>query len=254
MTPDGTSAGGKEAAIAFYEYCSRQGRLNQQNSTGRKHLAFIVDRDAQQLTGGMRRSRHVVYTYYADAEAHIFAESDEMEALAVAVSLDKAIAVDLLTFLGDWRSALADAWRPWIELCCLAIVVRSRTWVGFGKAESLVHDGPLKRNLNAEKFNNAMSAVRATSLFAGQDFDSLYRDLMEKIDLDYRRGNGALLLKGKWLPVQLTLMVGKYFTDPNDWDEVGFRESIRRCYAANLILTGPGTTQMRRKLESILEL
>jgi hypothetical protein len=244
--------GGKEAIISFYEYCSHAGRLNQQNSIGRKHLAFIVDRDAQNLTGGVRRSRHIIYTYYADAEAHIFAESDEVESLALAASLDSATARNLLAYLGDWREDLARAWRPWIELCCLAGAARSRTWVGFGKAESLIHDGHMHRALDSEKFDRAVQAVQDTSLFRGEEFDSIRKNLLEKIEEIYQRSDGASLLKGKWLPGQLAMLVKEYFSDSNDWDETGFRESVRRCYGANLLFNGPGAKQMHNKLESLL--
>lgn len=252
-SPSGAYAGGKDAVLSYYEYCSRAGKLTQRNSSGQKRLAFIVDRDAQQLTGGMRRSRHVVYTYYADTEALVFSESNEAESLALAASLDKVTTNSLLTFLGDWRSLLADAWRPWIELCCLASAARSRTWVGFGKAQSLIHDGPLHRNLDTAKLAVAERAVEDTSLFTGAVFVSLRKSVLEKVHRVYQQGNGATLLKGKWLPAQLTLVVKQFFPDAGDWDEEGFRESVRRCYEANLSFDGPGARQMRDKLEALLQ-
>jgi hypothetical protein len=97
----GTYAGGKHAVLDFFEHCKIAGKLVQRNKGGYRSIAFVVDRDTQQITGGMRRSPHVIYTFYADVEAHIFAESNEAEALAAAASLDSTSAADLLRSLGD---------------------------------------------------------------------------------------------------------------------------------------------------------
>lgn len=250
----GTYAGGKAPVVSLFDHCKSSGKLSQRNSSGWKRIAFIVDRDAQHLTGGRRRSPHLIYTRFADCEAHIFSESNETEALAVAASLDHDEASDLVAFLGDWRKALADDWRPWIELCYVAEAARSRTqWVGLGKASSLIHKGPDHRTLDNDALVAAMQAVEDTSLFSGERFKEIRLSIMKKIDRIYIRGNEYTLLKGKWLPDQLTLLVAGFFDNAGgEWNKVGFKASVTRCYASNLDMTKPGASEIRAKLEALL--
>lgn len=146
-TNRGIYAAGKDAVLAYYDYCRRARKLTQINSKGKRSIAFFVDRDYQQITGGMRRSPHVIYTRSADVEAEIFANANELHALAMAASLDLATATDLANALGDWREVLANDWREWIELCYVAEAVRSRVR-GFASGTSRIHNGPRNRTLD----------------------------------------------------------------------------------------------------------
>ena len=255
-TDSGLSAGGKDAVISFFDYCKRNDRLRQRNAGGDRVVAFMVDRDCQHITGGMRRSPHVIYTLYADVEAHIFFDADELEALSLAASLDSATGMDLFQALGDWRRTVADTWRPWIELCCIADATRSRCWVGFGSPKSLIHDGKRCGVINSKALAEASKAVRDSSPLAGAVFDSRKDLVLSRIASTYRTRKQASLLKGKWLPIQLTFLVDDFFKSgakgEHEWHAKGFKESIDRCYAANLLRDAPGFRHMRAQLEAVL--
>ena len=49
------ASGGKAAVLGFYDYCRRSKKLTQRNSRGARSICFFIDRDGQQITGGMRR-------------------------------------------------------------------------------------------------------------------------------------------------------------------------------------------------------
>ena len=253
----GSYTGGKSAVLDLFDYYKSTGKLSQRNSSGWKKIAFIVDRDAQHLTGGRRCSRHVIYTKYADCEAHIFFNSNEVEALALAASIDNNEAIELKAFLGDWCNGLANDWRQWIELCYVGEAARSRTpLVGLGKARSMIHDGPRYRTIDPGKLTNARQAVEATSLYSAQQFQQIRALILGKIDRIYKRGRGFTLLKGKWLPAQLTSLVKDFFSNPSgadyDWNQTGFKESATRCYAAYLNTDRPATRDMKLKLEALI--
>lgn len=252
----GASGGGKDAIISLFDYCRKVGKLRQRNTTGERVVAFIADRDAQHITGGMRRSPHLIYTVYADVEAHIFSEADEIEALALAASLDRANATELLGALGDWRRDIADIWRPWIELCYVAAATNASCWVSLSKPKSLIHDGKQSRNLNSELLPKAIKVVRDRSTLDDIDFASRTSHIMSKIESIYNKDRQVFLLKGKWLPAQLTMRVEGFFGKASggiyEWHAKGFIESVARCYAAKLRVNAPGIQRIRAKLEILL--
>lgn len=255
-TKSGGSAGGKEAILGFFDYCKNAGKLRQENAAGDRILAFMVDRDAQHITGGLKRSPHLIYTVYADVEAHMFFESDEVEALSLAASLDAASAAELLAALGDWRRDVAEIWRPWIELCCAAEATHSRCWVGFGSARSLIHDGKHCGILDSTKLTKATKAIRDTSPLDDTSYNSRVSLVMSKIATIFEKDQQASLLKGKWLPSQLAIRVDAFFKSSSDgdceWHAKGFAESVTRCYAAKLQRDSPGIRRMRARLEAAL--
>lgn len=249
------ASGGKSAALSLYDYCRRVNRLTQRNSKGSRSICFFVDRDGQQITGGMRRSPHVVYTKLADSEAHIFSNSDETEALAAAASLDRQTVEDLVRHIGDWKRDLATSWRPWIEECYVAEAVRSRCGVGFGPATSQVHTGTTSRTLDPAALAAARKAVKDTALITGSKYDAIRTKILGKIAKVYALGNQASLLKGKWLPAQLMYCVASYFDtlDLRDsWNKSSFRTSVIYCYLSYLDTSTTNIRELRGALESLL--
>ena len=203
----------------------------------------------------MRRSAHVIYTILADVEAQIFADADQAEAIASAASLDVVTAQVVVNDLGHWRRDLADSWRPWIEECCVAEAVRARCWVGFGALASRVHTGRRHRTLDGAALAAARMVVAATSLFTGAEYTARRNKVMLKLDRVYSAGRQASLLKGKWLPAQLTFAVSDYF-DRNGWHDgwnrTSFKESVTRCYMANLNMSARDLVAIRTSLEALI--
>lgn len=251
----GVASGGKSAVLSFYDYCRRSCKLTQSNSGGSRSICFFVDRDGQQITGGMRRSPHVIYTKLADSEAHIFSDSDETEALAAAASLDRQTAEKLISQIGDWKRNLATAWRPWIEECYVAEAVRSRCWVGFGPVSSRVHKGADSRTLDAVALNAAQEAIKGSALITGPKYDTVRSKILHKIAKVYESGNQATFLKGKWLPAQLTYCVAEHFDGlglGDEWNKSSFRTSVIYCYLANLDILSTNVVELCGLLESLL--
>jgi len=251
----GVGSGGKAAVLAFYDYCRRAHKLVQQNSGGRRSVGFFVDRDTQQATGGKRRSPHVIYTTSADVEAQIFANSNEIEAIAACASLDIVTARNLVSHIGDWRRDLADCWRPWIEECYVAEAVRARCWVGFGHASSRIHTGAKCRSLDAAALANARKSVADSSILGKAEYLSRRNKVLLKLDLIYSTGRQSTLLKGKWLPSHITFAVEDYFQSigwQDGWNKNSFKASVTRCYLANLDTSTQDMINLRRALEALV--
>lgn len=250
------ASGGKSAVLSLYDYCRIAKKLTQHNSGGRRSICFFLDRDGQKIAGGMRRSPHVIYTELADAEAHIFSDSDETEALATAASLDRQTAEDVVQHIGDWRRGLADSWRPWIEECYVAESVRARCGVGFGPATSQIHTGDGARILDATALAEARLAVQDSALITGSKYEVVRGKVLRKIAKVYESGNQAGLLKGKWLPAQITYCVASYFDKiglRDNWNKNSFRTSVVYCYLAHLDTSSRNIGLLRAQFEVLLE-
>jgi len=248
-----TELGGKSVVLSVFERAKATRKLSQSNSHGRRAVAFFLDRDAEHVVGGRKRSAHVIYSDHADAEAQAFHESDEVGALANGASLDRQTSMDLLRAIGDWKVDLADAWRPWIELCYIAEATRARCWVGFGHETSRIHDGSMCRTLNASALASAEKAVSDSTLLSRDDFNTVRAVVLAKIDRAYKRGTQSSLLKGKWLPRQLSEVMKKQAADSKvTWNSRGFRESITRCYLAHLDVKRDSNRRLIAKLESLI--
>lgn len=251
---NGVYASGKDAALAYYDYCRANRKLTQSNSKGTRSIAFFIDRDCQQVTGGMRRSPHVIYTRAADVEAEIFSDAHEVAALAMAASLDMPTAIELKESLGDWRSDLATDWRKWIELCYLAEAVRARSR-GFGSPTSRIHTGPRHRTLDPMALAGVEAEIARTTLLPPAEYTKTHTRIMGKINKIYLSGQQAGLLNGKWLPAQLTMAVEDFFeggADQIDWHKEDFKGSVLRCYEANLNPASTGAIQLRTSFERLL--
>jgi hypothetical protein len=128
--------------------------------------------------------------------------------------------------------------------------------VGFGHPASLVHKGRAGRILDAAKYQSARYEVEATSPMSTSDFAMTEAKIKSAIDQVYESGDQATLLKGKWLPRQLTLLVSAYFRgakwNSSAWHEQHFQGSVTRCYAAHLDVRGSGFRKVQAKLERLV--
>lgn len=255
ISHNGASSGGKAAVIAFYEYCKDEQKLVQSNSGGRRAMCFFVDRDTQHITGGKKRSPHVVYTVLADVEAHAIMDADQVDSLASAASLDRATARLLATGIRGWATDLADIWRPWIEECYVAEGTRARCWVGFGSVSSRIHSGARCDALVKEKLAHARTEIARTTLLSAALYKIRRREILAKVDKVYATGGQASLLKGKWLPTVLARRVGAFFasTDsPDGWNSESFKAVLVRCFLANLRQDAPNIRRLRTQFEGLL--
>jgi hypothetical protein len=149
-------------------------------------------------------------------------ESNDVDALALACSLDRETAKNLVEALGDWRHDLANAWRPWIELCYVAEAARARCWVGLGHSKSLVHKGKKCRTLDQEALSAAEKAIRDSSPLSDTEFEKRRGLVLSRIDAlyqqgkqEYLRGNGY----GSAFPPRGRLLWRNWASDP--WHKQG---------------------------------
>ena len=137
----------------------------------------------------------------------------------------------------------------------MAEAVRSRCWVGFGAAQSQVHTKPGYRILDDEALERARKDVKDTSLMSEAEYVDVRTKILRKLDALYAVETQSSLLKGKWLPGQLTYEVANYFDAlemSDDWNRHNFRPSVTSCYLSNLDMSTDNICNLRESFELLL--
>lgn len=187
---------GKDAALQLFDHLRSRGRLYQRTRRSDHVIAFALDRDYDGVLGRQKRSTHLFYTQACDVEAEIFLRGQLARALSLTLSLTMEDASNLAHNLQDLVKDLAEAWREWITLCCIAIGMRSRCDVHPARQSSI--NQQVYGNVDSQKHADAQNAVRATAYATTSPTKE--RWIRRRVDAVYLRGQHECLVKGKNLP------------------------------------------------------
>lgn len=243
----GKAAGGKPSVLSFFDFCKKANKLRVSSPLGDRVLTFCLDLDNEQITGGRRRSPHIMYTRLSDVEAELFAHGITADVLMSALSLDRATAQSVIDNLGNWRLELASSWRGWIELCCLAKSLGARCDIGFGHESSINQEkyGPVDATLEAA----ARSRVIAKSRLTIDQTRAAEKRIAVKVASVYSSGSPQDLLKGKWLPSFLEYRLRMHFaTAPIAWQ--GFTSTIKALTIHTINYSEGWASPYRLRLEA----
>ncbi len=245
----GAAAGGKKAVLAHFDYFKSAGKLSV-NSSSRKHsIAFMVDRDNDDVSGGRRRSPHVTYTDMFDVEAEIFVRGNDKEALAGIFSLDSSSASQLATDLNGWIGDLANEWRDWITLCTIAKATGAGCDVGFGR-ESWVNN-PKYGATEPAKLAAAGTKVAASTRRSPADYNAISTRVRGRISACFAKGHGHRLVKGKWLAPYLVYRVKAHFgSAPVAYK--GVEDYVARAYLETCDFREKWASHYRDRLEALV--
>ncbi|MFE1285982.1 hypothetical protein [Streptomyces sp. NPDC058751] len=245
----GAVAGGKKAVLAHYDYFKTAKKLSVTSSSGKHSIAFMIDRDNDDLSGGKKRSPHVIYTEMFDVEAEAFVRGNDEEALAGILSLDSASASQLAADLKGWVKDLADTWREWVTLCTVAKAVGAGCDVGFGR-ESWVNN-PKYGSAESVKLAAAEAKISASTRRTSAEFNAISTRVRGRINSCYSRGHSYRLLKGKWLAPYLVYRVkGHFGSAPVHYG--GVEDSVARAYLATCDFRENWVNYYRDRLEALI--
>ncbi len=201
------TSGGKEGVLKVFETMRRSGHLIQASSAGPKVAVFMLDRDAEIVTGGTKRNPHIFYTRGYDVEADILMHGDTARALGATVGLSPADSRDLAERLGSWHQDAAHKWRDWVVLCCVATVLGIGSSANYSRGK--VSDSDLR------SIWSTRSKIKTASGMGDDEFEAFEGSIAKKIDAVYESGKCHTLVKGKWLPFYLRERVSDLF-DPSE--------------------------------------
>ncbi|MFI1293241.1 hypothetical protein ACH4VM_33175 [Streptomyces sp. NPDC020792] len=245
----GVAAGGKKAVLAHFDYFKGAGKLAVHSSSGKHSIAFMVDRDNDDVSGGKKRSPHVIYTDMFDVEAEVFFRGNNEEALAGIFSLDRVSASQLATDLNGWIVDLANTWREWITLCTIAKAVGAGCDIGFGR-ESWINN-PKYGAVEAVKLAAAGKKVAASTRRNPPEYNTISMRVRGRITSCYAKGNAHRLVKGKWLAPYLVYRVKLHFgLAPVGYK--GVEDYVARAYLATCDFREKWAAHYRDRLESLI--
>ncbi|MFJ3847728.1 hypothetical protein ACIPV3_27025 [Streptomyces albidoflavus] len=244
------TAGGKKSVLAHYDYFKSQNKLSFCPSNGeRRSIAFMVDRDNDDISGGRRRSPHVIYTEMCDVEAEVFIRGNDSEALSQALSLDSRSADHLAYTLGDWITQLSVIWRDWITWCCIAKATGSRCGVGFGRESQINASkyGPV----DPKELSAAIAEVTKAATCDSREVAAKRKRIEQTIGVRHTQGRGASTVKGKWLPFYLLYCIEVYF-ETNPYSVKGFLTFAAKAYLGSVDFRDGWVKYYQLKLEAVL--
>ncbi|WP_437080980.1 hypothetical protein [Streptomyces sp. enrichment culture] len=245
----GAVGSGKKAVLAHFDYFKATGKLTVRSSSQKHSIAFMVDRDNEDISGGRKRSSHVIYTDMFDVEAEAFVRGNDGEALAGMFSLDSASASQLAADLNGWVADLANAWREWITLCIMAKAAGAGCDVGFGR-ESWVNN-PKYGPVEAVKLAAAEGKVATSTRRTASEYASISTRIRGRVRSCYGKGNGYRLVKGKWLAPYLVYRVKSHFgSAPVVYK--GAEDYVARAYLATCDFREKWADYYRNHLEALI--
>ncbi|WP_431887030.1 hypothetical protein [Micromonospora wenchangensis] len=243
------TAGGKAALIAVYDQYKQSDSLSVINSSGRRSIAFCADRDVDDISKSLRRSRHVIYTPLADAEACAYIYSDFARAIGRAASLDKESARAFAEQHADWATDFARLWKDWIELCCLAAAHRAFCHVGTSKL-STVNKGTFGPPIKAE-VDLAKRVILAKSQVPATEHAALEQKVKERLRRVYEAGRARRLLGKHWIIAYLLHILSKKF-DEDPVTLANFKHRAPIAFLDALDFDASWATYYRRKFEALI--
>ncbi|MEU4416165.1 hypothetical protein [Nocardia salmonicida] len=238
------TGGGKSGILKVYDSLKRSGHLVQHTSTGRKVVAFMLDRDAELVLGGSKRHPHVFYTYGYDVESDILRNGSDTDALAIALSLSPADARVLAKKLGNWRRDAAILWKEWIVLCCIATKLSIGCRANFSRS--------VVSNDDLTDIPSVRSQLISMSGLSTEDFYALESSISTKVEKFYDKNQGDRLMKGKWLPRYLSTRIEACYSKDDEPDLKDFEHRLVASYLASMPPSGGWDDQYLRGWEALI--
>ena len=114
------TTGGKPGLLNYFEHLRDTKRLRTSFMGKKMVIVFFLDKDVEDLSRRKRRSKHLIYTQWYDAENHIVENCNLIRAATVAAGLDQQTLEPFMNDSMAWRQSAADRWKDWIKLCLFA--------------------------------------------------------------------------------------------------------------------------------------
>lgn len=183
-------AGGKTRVLQIMNLVRDSNSLQMSNNHTKIDVIFFVDRDDDDYLDKRVDCSHVIYTDHTDVEAEIVAHSSLEIAVAEIYSLATVEAVSLTP--RDPMQDLAERWAEWIAF---RLAFSEVGWGGrFSRASTI--NRPSYGSLD----KSSMDAICSEIAEKGIDWEAAFERAQGFVESVIRAGNGALLVKGKWMP------------------------------------------------------
>jgi hypothetical protein len=190
------AAGGKQALLSYFQYLRRRSSLLDTFKGKYTGAIFFLDKDVDDLMRIQKRSSHLIYTEYYDAENYIFKYGDLIEAMAAAACLDRLWLQSQVVDSEIWRKDLAERWKEWLKLCLFAKLKKIRGNVNYGSTSQI--NNPLYATVNETEYAARLADLQARSGLSNSQFHRAFKRLSRFVDSLYVSDEYDRIFKGKW--------------------------------------------------------
>lgn len=243
-------AGGKFALLKFHDFLRKRKALETTLGGKRTLAVFFLDKDVDDISKHLRRSRHIIYTRFYDSYNDVFLNGDLARAAATAASLDQVQLMPLLSNPNQWCRKAAQMWQDWIVLCVLVTVNDIRYQCNYRVMSRI--QCPVTGNVNNTKLT-AMKRNMATFLrMAYPDFEELFQTVRKRIQKLYAAGHQDKVFKGKWYPIILAEDV-KRFMGKVEYVKDSFAKKVSSAIVATLCFSEDWTQYYCKRLSDLLD-
>lgn len=192
----GNTAGGKRALLQYFEYLRRLRSLCSELAGKKTLVVFILDKDLDDRTRKLRRSKHILYTEWYEYENYLFCEGDLVQAGAAAAGLDVMSVAAVIPDQEAWLRRARVEWKDWTKICVFS-VTRKIHQGDYGMRSSPVHH-PQHGGVNAAALAGRIQQLQSAYGRKPESFRRVWRSVSRLVDGLYATFREDEVFKGKW--------------------------------------------------------
>jgi hypothetical protein len=244
-----TGAGGKRTLLELHRYLESSNALTLQVENATKYCIFYLDKDVDDVTGNLIRSKHVVYTPFYCIENHLFVYGELVNAAAAASSLDPEDIRARIPDSNAWRREKAQNWKEFLILSLLSHRLGVNCDCHYGRPTSPLNV-PSESPTNAARADQISGELSALSQLPQRLFDLKLRALRRYIECLFAKDLFDRVFNGKWyfelIRREINLAAGgKRHNNPPTL-------AIAAALSASIPFEGVWTEHFRRPLRELL--
>lgn len=196
-----TEAGGKMALLEFHQSMRKSKKLFSNLSGKKTAIAFIVDKDVDDLTKSKRKCGHLIYTKYYDIQNHIFKEGDFVSAVSAAASIDPNIIREHPVFSNKWCKKAAQRWEKWVALCLFSNKHKIQNVCNYRVCSKI--NNPINGIVDEIKYKEYHDEVIKNYAGTELEYETNFKLVESLVNKLYSDENHDVVFKGKWYPILL---------------------------------------------------
>jgi len=244
-------SGGKAVLFDLFKFLASAGSLSIRRRPTTACCIFFLDKDVDDILGGLVRSPHVVYTPFYCIENTIFIHGELVKAAAAASALDLGRVEAGIPDAAAWREQRAEAWKDFVVFCLFVHKCNLHCDCNYGRHTSELN-GPADGLTSPEQVAAKENELRRHSGLAPAQFNRKLAAIRRLVNRLYGKGQHDLIFNGKWyqtlLQREIELIAG---SDP--YSKPGVASGLVPALQMNLIFDQPWALHFLEPLRSLVE-
>jgi hypothetical protein len=242
--------GGKQIALAMYEFLDANGSLLDDFQGKRTGAFFFLDKDADDVLKRNVASAHICFTESYDVENYVFRHGDIIRGAAAAASLPRGSIAGQIADVGTWAARAARLWKVWVTLCLFSHKHGVNNPARYSHSSTV--NIPANSAADPARVTDALAALERASGFAPDVFRRRLRAIVRFVDRLYQLNRQDVIFKGKWYSSILQAEVISAAAG-NPFNGGGLNRRLAPVITATLDFEQPWAAYLKQTLRVIAE-